>query len=189
MKRGTSKPNVWRLVTAHRATYVDADGRPRWQDFVLLDGVPLASIGLTLLLGVELKRPLAVGLLTVSGLLAGLLFGVMLQVSARALDWAESAPNPSRETSRHAQYLQELSANAGYASLVCVLAAIVYVIAGVSSGVVLSISSAFGIGLGLHLVLSLFMVMKRVFLLTTERLNRARTGSGLEGQRDRRRAS
>ena len=93
---------------------------------------------------------------------------------------ADAAAQPSAGvswTTSHAIYLEELAAIAGYASVVCITAAVTFVIADVGSGWVLR---------GSHLpwgpcslgILVLMMVMKRVFALTQDRLNRAWTGAG-----------
>jgi hypothetical protein len=176
--RGNLKANPWNLVRAHWRTYVDVrTGRIRWQDHALFEGLPIAVLAVCLWRDVHLGVATATALLTVSGLLSALLFGVMLQISGRAMDWADSKPEPSASTSSHAIYLGELAANSGYASLICIVAAIDYVIAATSSRQILEASSGIGLALGAHLVLVLLMVMKRVFALTAERLNRARTGA------------
>jgi hypothetical protein len=176
------KADPRRIIQAHRRTYIDArTGNRRWQDHAVLEGVPIA-VGVGCIVGnVRLEEMASVGLLTVSGLLSAFLFGVMLQVSERALDWSDSRPVPGPETSAHATYLVELSANSGYASLVAILAAAIFVVPSFSSGWVLRISSAVGLALAVHLVLILAMVMKRVFALTEQRLNRARTGADRDG--------
>jgi hypothetical protein len=173
---GNMKIDARNIVRAHRATYVDAStGRRRWRDFVLMEGVPTALFVVCVVLDVRVHAPLAAGLLTVSGLLSALFFGVMLQVSDRAMNWADSMPQRGAETSEHAIFLKELAANAGYASLVAIMAAVAYVVASVSNGWVLRVASGVAFALGVHLVFVLFMVMKRVFALTENRLNRART--------------
>lgn len=188
MTKASAKANPWNLVRAQRRTYVDAvSGKRRWRDILLLEGVPILASAGSLLVGVKLGSAVCVGLLTVAGLLSALFFGVMLQVSDRAIAWSDAVPEPSPATSSHATYLEELAANAGYASLVSITTALVYVVASVSAGKLLLWSSAIGIGLGIHLVLILFMVMKRVFALTQERLIRARTGADIA--RPRKRAS
>jgi hypothetical protein len=180
------KANPLSLVRAHWATYVDArTGRVRWQDHAIFEGIPVLVIVGCGAASVHLSTITATGLLTASGLLSALLFGVMLQISARAMDWADTSPEPSKETSEHANYLRELAANAAYASLVCIVAAIIFVVAATASKQVLEVASAIGLALGAHLVLVLMMVMKRVFALTDERLIRARTGAH-DSQRDRR---
>lgn len=171
------KANPRAMIRAHRRTYIDVrTGKRRWQDVALNEGVPvLLGIG-CLIANVKLPVAASVGLLTVSGLLSAFLFGVMLQVSERAMDWADSSPAPGPDTSSHAIYLGELAANSGYASLVCIVTSAVFVVASASSGWLLRISTAVGLALALHMGLVLLMVMKRVYALTTERLNRARTG-------------
>jgi len=120
------------------------------------------------------------GMLTVLGLLGALLFGVVIQLSGAAIDFADKQPEPGPATSAYATYLEELAANSSYASLTCIFAAIVFLVASISSGWLLRIASAAGLAVATHLVLVLAMVMKRVFALTEERLRRARTGAGLD---------
>ena len=190
MARGDSKPDPRKIIRAHRRTYIDVrTGKTRWQDYLLLDGVPLAVLAGCGSFGVTLGSTTSVGLLTVSGLLSVFLFGVVVQVAARAMELADQHPEPGPDTSAHAIYLAELAANAAYASLVCIAAAVVFVIASIGSHWVVRISSALGLALGTQLVMVLMMVLKRVFDLTVERLNRARTGADISGSSTRRRAS
>ena len=176
--RDNVKANPRAIIRAHRGTYIDVrTGRRRWQDIALNEGAPLLlGIG-CLIVNVKLPVGASVGLLTVSGLLSAFLFGVMLQVSERAMDWADSSPAPGPDTSSHAIYLSELAANSGYASLVCIVTSATFVVASASSGWLLRISTAVGLTLAFHMGLIFLMVMKRVFALTAERLNRARTGA------------
>ncbi len=180
MARGF-KGNVWQLVKTHRASFVDANtGRRRWSDHLAFEGLPLAAAILIGWFDVRLRPTASAGLLTIAGLLSAFLFGVMLQISDRAMNWADSEPTPSRTTSEDADYLEEMAANAGYASLICIAASAAFVVASMTSHNewALRISSAVGLGLGLHLVLTLLMVMKRVFAFTQHALRRARTGPG-----------
>jgi hypothetical protein len=173
---GTSKANPWVIVRAHYGTYVDArNGHQRWQDWIAFTLLPTAVLVGCLLGRVRLGPGASTGLLTVCGLLSVFLFGVIVQISQRAMDFADSQPTPGRETSSHANDLKELAANAGYTSIVCIVAAVVFVVASIGSGWVLRISTAVGLALSAHMILVLFMVMKREFTLTVERLNRART--------------
>lgn len=182
MLSGSMKADPMRMIQAHRHTYVDArTGRSRWQDYALLEVAPLVVFVVSLVGNVHFGSAVGVGLLTVSGLLSVFLFSVMLQVSERAMEWADSLPQPGPDTSAHAIYLAELAANAGYASLISILAAVAFVVASVSEDWVLRISSTVGLALGVHLLLILLMVMKRVYALTEERLNRARTGADRRG--------
>jgi cytochrome c biogenesis protein CcdA len=176
--RGSFKATPGGLIRAHRKTYVDArTGKRRWRDTAAFEIFPLIALAVFLVSEVTLRPNTAIGLLTVSGLLSAFLFGVMLQVSQRAVAWADAGPDRGRETSEHAIYLEELSANAGYASMVAIAAAIAFTFASThfDNEWIPRVASAIGVALGLHLVLTLLMVMKRVFALTQQRLNRART--------------
>jgi hypothetical protein len=102
---------------------------------------------------------------------------------------ADDRPEQGPATSEQAIYLEELAANVAYASLMCILAAVVFVIASIGSHWVLRISSALGLAISAHLVLVLMMVMKRVFTLTQQSLVQARTGADRTGDTIHRRAS
>jgi hypothetical protein len=176
--RGDFKADPREIIRAHRRTYVDVrTGRPLLRDRVVFEVLPVAAAILCLIYHVVLSAGASAGLLAVSGLLGALLFGVVVQLSGTAIDLADSQPEPGPATSAYATYLQELAANASYASLTCITAAIIFVVASIGSGWTLRISSAVGLGLSAHLALVLAMVMKRVFALTEERLRRARTGA------------
>jgi hypothetical protein len=166
------------IIRAHRRTYSDArTGRTLQRDLAWFELSPAVFGFACLLLNVRLSVAAATALLVVSGLLGAFLFGTMLQISQRALDWADSAPQPGPDTTHHAVFLSELAANSGYASLVCIVAAISYFVATIATGPWLRLSSALSIGITSHLVLVLLMVVRRVYALTEERLNRARSGT------------
>ena len=166
------------IVSEHYKTYVDANtGRIMISDHLVFGGVPIAIGAVCGGLGVKLPAAASVGLLTVSGLLSAFLFGVMLQISDRAMSWADTAPQPSHLVTEHAKFLAQIAANAGYASLVSIIACAAFVVASVTSKDVLVTFSALGLALVSHLALVLSMVMVRVFALTRERLLRAHTGA------------
>jgi hypothetical protein len=184
MARGDSKIDLRAIIRAHRASYVDIrTGKRRRRDNLLMEGTPAAVLGVCLAFRARLNSAASVGLLTVSFLLSALFFGLMLQISDRAMNWADTAPSPGEDTSEHALFLGEIAAHAGYAALVSILAAIAFVVASASRGWLLVAASAVGLALGFHLLLVLSMVMKRVFLLTQDRLNRARRTRGTPGRR------
>jgi hypothetical protein len=177
--RGSFKANPWFIIRAHHRTYVDAaTNRPRWQDYVAFDLSPLIVAGASIALHLKLSVGASAGLLSASALLSALLFGVMLQVAERAMDWADDPPEPGVETAEHVRFLRELGANAGYAALTCIVAAGAFVVAATTAHRKLEIATAVGLALGWHLALVLMMVIKRVFALTENRLNRVQTGAG-----------
>jgi len=175
MARNELKANPLVIVSAHYKTFVDGpSGTLRWQDFGVFVGLPIVAGIICIWQGMKLPASAGVGLLTLSGLLSAFLFGALMTVSERAMSWADSEPPRGKATSEQASYLEELAANAAYASLVCIAAAVVFLVVSVSHDLVLEISSALGIALGLHMALVLLMVMRRVFLVTQGRLNDAR---------------
>ncbi len=142
----------------------------------MFEGLPIVVFAVCVIFNVSLNSAASAGLLTVTGLLSVFLFTLVVQLAARAMDLADGRPETGSATSEHAIYLEELTANAAYASLVCIFAAVIFVVASIGSHWVLRISSGLGLALGAHLILVLMMVIKRVFALTQERLRRARTG-------------
>jgi hypothetical protein len=186
---GESKLGIAGIIATHRATYRNlATGKLRHRDLIELDLPPLAAGGLCLAFNVMLGSTASAGLLTVAGLLSAFLFGLMIQVSDRAENWSDTAPVPGKATSDHAQYLVELAASAGFASMLSIAAAVAFVVASTTSHWALRVSSSIGIALGIYLVLTLMVVMSRVFAVTVDRTRRVRTGAdrsqtGLEDQR------
>jgi hypothetical protein len=181
MGQGDLKANPWVIVRAQRKTYVNAvTRRVKPSDILVLEIFPVVGGALLLLADVTLNTAAAAGMLTAAGIFSALLFGLMLQISERAMEWADKNPTPGPETSRHATFLTELAANAGYTSLTAIVLVGVLVAVAVSSGWTLRVFSAVALGLSIHLVLLIFLVMRRVFVLTEDRLRRARTGAGID---------
>src|SRR4051794_37499355 len=124
------KSNPRAIIEAHYATFEDLKtGNPLPQDYFLLLGVPIALATACLVFEVQLSTAASAALLATAGLLVSFLFGVMLQVSQRAMDWADKGPPSGPETSSHALFLREISANSAYAALIAIQAAIVFVVA------------------------------------------------------------
>ena len=173
------KANPSSIVRAHLATYRDfRSGKILIRDHLLFEGLPLlVGLGVSVGLKVELSVPASAGLLTVTGLLAALLFGVMLQISDRAMEWADNPPPQGPETTDYSIFLRDIAASSGYAALVSIGSSLAFVAASLLHGPVLIAFSGIGIALGLHLVLVVLMVMKRVYALTQSRLNRVMTGA------------
>jgi len=74
--------------------------------------------------------------------------------------------------------------NAGWASLVALIASASYVWVVASKGIVLQAASDVAILLSVYLIVLLFRVMASVFQLTDERIRAATTGADLIGERE-----
>jgi hypothetical protein len=171
------KASPLKLIRGHYSTLVDYQTKKqRLRDHLLFEGVPALVVIGCLITGLDMPTAASAGLLTVAGVLSAFLFGVMLQVAERAFDWSDSNPEQGPDTSRHAIFLTQISANAGYAALVSIAVSTVFVVAAFAKNTALEISSAIGLGLATHLMLVLLMVVSRLFALTQERLDNARTG-------------
>ncbi|HTZ64317.1 MAG TPA: hypothetical protein VMB51_09455 [Solirubrobacteraceae bacterium] len=172
------KANPLVFVCAQFATYVDdSTGKQRWRDHAIFHLLPVIALIALRVFTITVPSIAAVGILTVTGFLSAFLFGGMLQVSQRALDWLDEKPTPSEDTTEHAEYLRQLAANTGYASLVSICTAAVFVVAAASKNTeTIAWATAFGFALVVHLTLVLLMVMNRVLALTDNRLIQAETG-------------
>jgi uncharacterized membrane protein YhaH (DUF805 family) len=172
------KAGPWQLIRAHYRTLVFfPTGERRRRDYLLFWGVPGIAFVACMAIGVALPGAASAGLLTTAGILSAFFFGVVLQVAERALDWADKAPTPGPDTTWQAEFLKEIAANAGYASLVSILTASVFAAAIVAQKSVSdTLFSSLGIALGIHLALLLSMVLARVFALIEDRLTDAETG-------------
>lgn len=173
------KANPWSVVQAHHRTLVDdRSGRPHWPDYAVFYGLPIGVFAGSWALGLTLPEGASQGLLTVAGLLSAFFFGVMLQVSERALQWADEKPAQGPSTTWQADFLTQIAANAGYASLVSIATAAVFVVSAVAKdNILLTIACAVGLALAIHLVLLLTMVIVRVYKMTSRKLLDVRTGT------------
>lgn len=172
------KANPWKLIQQHYRTLRDyRTEEVRKRDWALFVGAPVIVLVACIWLRLHLPKGASVGLLTTAGVLTAFFFGVMLQIAARALEWLDERPPVGPETSWQAQFLQEIAANAGYAALVSVLAAALFVGSLIATGsTALTVLSSLGIALAVHLALMLSMVLTRVYALTVNRLTDARVG-------------
>lgn len=169
------KANPWKLIRAHYGTFVfyPSGDRSNW-DYVLFWGLPAGVAILCLALGASLPEGASMALLTTAGVLTAFFFGVMLQIAQRAMEWAESGPSPGEDTTWQAQFLKQIAANAGYACLVSIVAATVFVGVLIATAQWLLVGlSAVGIGLAIHLGLLLALVLTRIYALTADRLLKA----------------
>jgi hypothetical protein len=188
--KGDFKADPRAIIRAHWRTLADArTGRPMLRDWLEFTVPPLLVGGLCGAFDVQLGATASAGLLTVTGLLSAFLFGVVVQMSSRAMEFADRRPVPSRATSDHATFVEELAANAGYAFLVSVAAAVVFVLTAITTHLALRVTSAIGLAITVHLAMVLLMVVKRVFALTQQQLQQARSGADREERAARRRAS
>jgi hypothetical protein len=171
------------VIRAHYATYVhNATRRQRISDHLLFSGLPLGALVACWAFGVRLPVGASVGILTVAGLLSAFFFGVLLQVADWAAGWADANPAANPQVTERADFLRQIAANAGYASLVSIVTCALGVVASVVSHAALTIFSALVLASGIHLVLVLFMVIKRVFSFAENRLNWAQSGAGVVRQ-------
>lgn len=171
------KASVRKLVVAHYATYVDArTGKQEPGDHLVFEVLPLLLLAGCWATGVTIPAAASAGILVVAGLLSAFLFGVMLPIADRAAELASDPPPRDEESTQYVLFLGELSANSGYASLVSFVTAAVFVAASAVTGHTASvILCAVGFALLLHLGLVMGMVISRVFAVTQNRLDRART--------------
>jgi hypothetical protein len=172
------KANPWKLIRAHFRTLRDANtGKARTRDYALFVGFPVFVYVLCIYLEAQLGVEAAAGLLTATGVLAAFFFGVVLQVAQKAMELADNPPESGKATHWQIEFLKEIAASAGYACLVSVTAAAVFLasLMATSKWAVVVLSSL-GIALGVHLVLLLSMVLSRVYDLILRRLRTAKVG-------------
>lgn len=173
------RSNLIAIIKNHYRTYEDIrTGVPRWQEYTVSAVLPLAIFGICLAVQVRVGGAVAVGLFVVGGIFGVSMLAAMVQIARRSIDWANSSPVPSKDTSFYATYLSELVASTGYAALVFMLASVVFVVASTSSGWVGVVASSIGIAMGIHAVFVLLAIIERLFAITQAQLNRARTGMG-----------
>lgn len=173
------KTNLGQLIRAHYDTLVAyPSGKRSNEDYALFWGAPAVVLLLCVALGATLPEGASMALLTTAGVLAAFFFGVMLQLAQRAMDWADRRPATGADTTWQAQFLQQIAANAGYAGLISLLVATVFVGVLMATAPWLLIGlSSLGLALAIHLALLVAMVLTRIYGLTTDRLLDAETGA------------
>jgi hypothetical protein len=178
MAKGDAKADPRPIIAAHYRSLSDQNtGKQRWQDHAWLEGLPTIVAAVLYVKAVRLPGPASAGLLTVTGILGAFLFGAMLNVAERAASWAEKSPATGKSTSALATYMSELAGNSGYAALTSIVTSTALVVTATSHGTVLRVASAVSVALAGHLVATLLMIMKRIFVLTEGHLVNARTGA------------
>ncbi len=181
-RRRVSKIDPSPIIAGHLATLADQSGQRHPGDFVEQFGIPLVAAVVAWVSEMEISSSTGLAILTLSGLFAAFLFQLMIQLLDRAASWAESHPPPGPSTSRYADLLGEVSANAGYASLLsAVVATAALMVAITSEGWQERVLAGGTVGLLVHLGMTLLLVARRVFLLTRTKLNDARTAGDREG--------
>ena len=173
-----SKLSPAAVIHAHHATLVDArTGKRRTRDLYEL-WLPAAALGgLTLWRVDDFPDAAAGGLFGGLALLAAFMFSLCVQMLERADELAAST-SPGPDTTRRARRSRFLAANGAYSSMVAAVASALLVGELFTDGLLGRVLGAAGVGLAVHFFLVLVMVVSRVFIFTTDRLDSARTGAG-----------
>ena len=166
------------IVTEHVRALAGSDDRLSPLDLVRQYLLPVAIGGAAVTWGdATINVNTAAALLTVGGIFAAFTFQLALGIHTQALAYASERPEPGERTSKRSEALRMLAANAGYASLVSMLASIAALGAGiVERGVPESIAVGATITVFVHLSIVLLLVLRRVFLDTQNTLTQISTG-------------
>lgn len=157
-----SKFSPWSTVKDHYATLVDQHepDRPYWPDYLVLFGLP-AGAGAATGWFFELRdmQSYIGGVAVFTGLLFGLVVWVF-QLRMQLLDNPAVAPDGKLAT-----FLDQVFANVNYAVIVGVAATVTSMAAAVTAddaGRINRVWSGVVVGLGVHLLLVVFMCIKRI---------------------------
>lgn len=174
----SSRLNPWPVVSEHFATFRQSSARMKRKDLLEQLTPPLLLGSASVVFSAELSQTAAAGIVAATGVLSAFGFQLAVHLLHRAATWSDSGPAPSPETSQYASLIEELSANTIYASFVSGVSAILALAAGFLGG---GWPERLMVGaltiLLTHLVVTMTLLMTRVFLLTRAQLNNARSGS------------
>lgn len=166
------------ILITHFRSFRDANRRRRYRDLLEQVAFPLACGACAIIAKIELSEATSAGILAITGVASAFCFQLGVQLLDRAANWAENRPEPGPDTTEYAALIEELSANTMYAAYVAGLAGITAFSAGVTDKGwperTLVCATAI---VTAHFLVTLMLVIARVFLLTRARLNIARTGS------------
>jgi hypothetical protein len=150
------------LVVVHFQSYRDAtSGKHSLSDHIAFEGVPALVFIVVLVARVEVSPMESVGLLTVCGVMATLLFSAFIQLSQRVKVLVDTGERTEAYAEEKA-FLGEAGSNAGFASLVALTASVFFAVSAGAHGVTGLVASSVGLALGVYLVMLFLMVLKRV---------------------------
>ena len=165
------------ILVTHYSTLCGSRSSSRLRTTLGQLALPLAASGVAIVLRCNIPIVLAASLVTLTGIFSAFCFQLSVEVLIRAAAWAESKPEPGESTSSYAFLLEHLGANAMYAAMLSALVASTTLVAGVlDDGWPAYIFTSVTCGLALHLIMTMLLVLVRIFYLTRSRLNRARAG-------------
>lgn len=175
---GDSRLNPWPIVSGHFATFDRPRPGPTGADLLEQLIFPLLCGTFSTVCSVKLSETAAAGIVAMTGVLSAFGFQLAVHLLDRAATWSDSRPRPGSDTSQYASLVEELSANTIYASFVSAVSAMAALAAGfVNGGWPERLLVGFLAILLSHLLVTMMLVMTRVYLLTKAQLNNARTGS------------
>ena len=165
------------IIIIHIRTLRNTHGVYKVRDIVEHYIIPVVCGIVALYLNFKISEAIAISLVTITGIFAAFFFQLSISLLGRAASWSEGNPQPSRDTTRYASLLGEISANSSYSALIAILTAAFAVAVGISDeGWVERVCVSVTVVLLAHLVVTILFISVRVFLLTRARLIRARTG-------------
>ena len=166
-----------KIIYTHYNSYINCNTKKiRWQDHMIFSCMPILSIILCFILQVKMQPVVISNFIIFTVMISAISFILMLYIANVAIDFLKTMPKKGVKTSSYAIYLEELSANAGYTFIMSLLTIFCFIMASTNTNIILNIFSAFSIGLFIHIILILFMMIKRIFAFTVQHLNYARTG-------------
>lgn len=184
------KINPWVIVRGHYKTfYDDRTEQSKPTDFAIVICLPLIVAGVPFVTGAALTS--TSGLLAAVSAMGGLLFFLLVFVLEKAADTAAASEDLALIDSRilrRVKVLQELTANVSYSVLITIAATVVLMVGefipadGIAPlpGEAFTVPrqpawlTALALALVTHLVITLLMVLKRVFNLTERELDLAK---------------
>lgn len=189
-----AKVDLLPIVRDHYRTLRTQGGSARG-DLILFVGLPIAASGLAVRVG-DVRLGEVGNLLTAFAVLAGFLFALLIVVLESAIGMAARAEDQSGATAsirRRAAFMVEVKANVAYATLIAIV--LTSVMAWLTLAVKPEPSSGGGglatqptsygagwtfvvIALAIHFMLTLLMIVKRIYRIIGGELRTASTADG-----------
>jgi hypothetical protein len=168
-----SKINVLPLVLGHLNTLSDFSGHRRWRDYVLFFGLPLAVGVLLVAIGFGFRIDAVNGFLYAFSIFSGLLLNVLVLV----FTLASASPSLNVDVRMRKEMLRQIFANICFSVFVSILVVCIAMVAlsymrsnsGATTGRGCTILLA---SLTINFVLTLLMIIKRMYALLDKELER-----------------
>lgn len=166
----SGKINVSKILTDHFGTFRHTSGKVKIRDYLLFIGVPVIITAILIKFGATLERGILGVFLTCYSIFIALLLNLLLLIYDIMHKVNNNiAKDPKRQLKK--KFIKEVYSNVSFSILLSIILIIVLVLGYIENLLVQCIVSAIIYFLSAMFILSLFMILKRVYILLSKEMD------------------